>query len=83
MFGSVVASCGIPGILTAEPGRVETGGSEKAPAGENDIGGRGRAEGKADGRVFPAGVNSAGSVCLFANEMFGRGGIDIPGSAKL
>lgn len=54
MLGSVDANCGIPGILTAEPGRVETGGSEKAPAGENDIGGRGMAEGKAKSKEQPS-----------------------------
>lgn len=85
MLGNVFASCGgKPAKFGAIPGLADIAGREKEP-GENDIGGRFKVEGKPGGRPAPAGVNSVCNACLgrFAKAMFGSGGIDIPGIAKL
>jgi hypothetical protein len=90
MLGNVVAKeaarfCGIAGKVGRVPAVVPMGiGIEKVP-GANIGGGRVKFEGKPCGKFVPAVENSSGDVCLgiFANEMLGIGGTDMPGIEKL
>lgn len=90
MLGNVVAKeaarfCGIAGKVGRVPAVVPMGrGIEKVP-GANIGGGRVKVEGKPWGKFVPAVENSSGDVCLgiFANEMLGIGGTDMPGIEKL